>query len=64
VYLWKNGKTSDLTVLVASSYPKLQLTSVGGIDDKGEIAGQACKLVAGSCPSSNATLVTFLAIPR
>jgi uncharacterized membrane protein len=61
VYLWKNGTITDLTMLVASSYPKLALTSVGGINDKGEIAGQACKLVAGSCPSSNATLVTFVA---
>jgi probable HAF family extracellular repeat protein len=64
VYLWQNGKMTDLTKLVASAYPALALVSVGGINDRGEIAGQACELVSGSCPSSGAAYVTFLAIPQ
>ena len=64
VYLWDHGKTTDITALLAKSYPKLQLVSVGGINDRGVIAGQACELVGGSCPSSNATYVTFVATPR
>ncbi|HEY1975275.1 MAG TPA: hypothetical protein VGG89_01850 [Candidatus Baltobacteraceae bacterium] len=64
VYLWKNRKMTDLTKLVAAAYPKWALVSVGGINDAGQIAGQACKLVKGACPASNATLATFLATPR
>jgi probable HAF family extracellular repeat protein len=63
VYLWQNGAMTDLTELVEQSYPQLELVSVGGIDDSGQIAGQACELVSGSCPSSGATYVTFLATP-
>jgi uncharacterized membrane protein len=64
VYIWENGSMTDLTKLVLETYPQLQLVSVGGINDRGEIAGQACQLVSGSCPSSNATFVTFLAVPN
>ncbi len=64
VYLWKNGKMTDFTKLVAAAYPNLAMVSVGGINDAGQIAGQACKLVSGSCPSSNPTLVAFLATPN
>jgi uncharacterized membrane protein len=64
VYLWKDGKMTDFTKLVATAYPKLAIVSVGGINDAGQIAGQACKLVRGACPSSNPTLVTFLATPN
>jgi uncharacterized membrane protein len=64
VYLWQNNKLTDLTKLLATAYPRLALISVGGINDRGEIAGQACELVSGSCPSSNPTDVTFLAIPK
>jgi hypothetical protein len=55
---------TDLTKLVAQSYPLLRLVSIGGINDRGEIAGQACELVSGTCPSSGATFVTFLAVPN
>ena len=55
---------TDFTKLVLEAYPQLQLVSVGGINDRGEIAGQACELVSGSCPSSGATYVTFLATPN
>ena len=64
VYVWQNGTMTDLTKLVLESYSRLRLVSVGGINDRGEIDGQACQLVSGNCPSSNPTLVTFLAIPR
>jgi probable HAF family extracellular repeat protein len=64
VYVWQNGTMTDLTKLVLQSYPQLRLVSVGGINNRGEIAGQACKLVRGVCPSSGAKLVTFLATPN
>jgi probable HAF family extracellular repeat protein len=64
VYIWQNGMMTDLTKLVLQSYPELKLVSVGGINDSGQIAGQACELVSGSCPSSGATFVTFLATPK
>ncbi len=64
VYLWQNGTLTDLTKLVLQSYPQLELVSVGGINDRGEIAGQACQLVSGQCPATGATFVTFLAVPN
>lgn len=64
VYVWQAGTMTDLTKLVLQSYPQLKLVSVGGINDRGEIAGQACELVSGVCPASGATLVTFLATPN
>lgn len=64
VFVWQNGMMTDFTQLVLQSYPQLEPVSVGGINDSGEIAGQACQLVSGVCPSSNATFVTFLAMPN
>ncbi|MGO9949649.1 MAG: hypothetical protein ACLPWG_22745 [Steroidobacteraceae bacterium] len=64
VYVWQHGMMTDITKLLLESYPTLQVLSVGGIDDKGEIAGQACELVSGTCPTSNPTLVTVLAVPN
>ncbi len=64
VYLWQNGSLIDLTQLVLQAYPQLELVSVGGINDRGEISGQACQLVSGACPATNPTLVTFLAVPN
>jgi probable HAF family extracellular repeat protein len=64
VYIWQNGMMTDLTKVVLQSYPQLELVSVGGINDSGQVAGQACQLVSGACPSSEATLVTFLATPN
>jgi probable HAF family extracellular repeat protein len=63
VFVWQRGEMTNLTDLVLASYPQIQLVSVGGINDRGEIAGQACALVNGACPPT-ATLVTFLAIPQ
>lgn len=64
VYVWQNGTMTDITQLVLQTYPQLRLVSVGGINDSGQIAGQACELVSGVCPSSGATYVTFLATPN
>jgi len=64
VYVWQNGTMTDLTDLVLQLYPQLELVSVGGIDDRGQIAGQACRLISGTCPASGATYVTFLATPN
>ncbi len=64
VYVWQNDTITDLTNAVLQSYPQLELVSVGGINDRGEIAGQACQLVSGKCPTSGATFVTFLAVPN
>jgi uncharacterized membrane protein len=64
VYLWQNGTMTDLTKLLLQTYPQVQLVSVGGINDKGEVAGQGCELVSGSCPSSGATYVTVLIKPN
>ncbi|MBV8724630.1 MAG: hypothetical protein JO078_11595 [Candidatus Eremiobacteraeota bacterium] len=64
VFLWQNGRMTDFTKIVEAAYPNLEPVSVGGINDRGEIAGQACELVSGSCPSSGATFVTFLAAPN
>jgi uncharacterized membrane protein len=64
VYVWQDGMLTDITKLVLQTYPSLKPISVGGINDRGEIAGQACQLVSGNCPSSGATLVTFLAVPN
>ncbi len=63
VYLWQNGTLTDLTKLVSQSSSQLKLVSVGGIDDTGKIAGQACELVGGTCPSSGATFVAVLLTP-
>jgi uncharacterized membrane protein len=64
VYVWQNGMLTDFTQLVMQSYPQLEPVSVGGINDSGQIAGQACELVSGACPPSGATYVTFLATPN
>jgi probable HAF family extracellular repeat protein len=63
VFVWRNGMMTDITQLVLQNYPQLRLVSVGGINDSGQIAGQACQLVSGQCPSSGATFVAFLATP-
>jgi uncharacterized membrane protein len=64
VFLWQNGTMTDFTQLVLQSYPQLEPVSVGGINDRGEIAGQACELISGVCPATGATFVTFLAVPN
>jgi hypothetical protein len=63
VYLWQNGSMTDLTAALLQASPSLELISVGGIDDDGLIAGQACVLVGSACPSSGATFDAVLVTP-
>jgi uncharacterized membrane protein len=60
VYVWQNGSMTDVTKVVLRKDPQLRLVSVGGINDRGQIAGQACELVSGTCPASNPTFVAVL----
>jgi probable HAF family extracellular repeat protein len=64
VYLWQSGTMTDLTELLLESYPQVELVSVGGVNDSGQIAGQGCELVSGTCPPSGATYVTVLVTPN
>lgn len=64
IFTWQNGTMTDLTLALLNADPDVRAVSVGGINDSGQIAGQACVLVSGACPSSGATFVTFLATPN
>jgi probable HAF family extracellular repeat protein len=55
VFLWQNGVMTDLNALIPADSP-LYLTYGGGINDRGEIAGQAFNQNTGDTPA-------FLAIP-
>jgi probable HAF family extracellular repeat protein len=54
-FLWENGLMTDLNALISPDSP-LYLTYGGGINDRGEIAGQAFDPNTGDTPA-------FLAIP-
>jgi len=54
-FLWENGVMTDLNALIPHNSP-LYLTFGGGINDRGEIAGQAFDQNTGDTPA-------FLAIP-
>ncbi len=60
-FLYENGKMMDLNTLLPSGSPLLLLFA-GGINDRGEITGQACVIVDGGCPAGNET-PAFLAVP-
>jgi probable HAF family extracellular repeat protein len=55
VFLWQNGVMTDLNALIPPDSP-LYLTYGGGINDRGEIAGQSFNQNTGDTPA-------FLAIP-
>jgi hypothetical protein len=57
------GSLTDLTKMLATADPQLRLVSVGGINDRGEIPGQACEPVGSSCPSPNPVFVAALVVP-
>ncbi len=61
-WVWQNGVMTDLNSLVSSGSPLL-LLAADGINDRGEITGQACVIADGGCPAGNDT-PAFLAIPR
>lgn len=58
-FLWQDGVMTDLNTLIPSGSP-LSLISTGGINDRGEITGQACVVSKGACTSETPA---FLAIP-
>jgi probable HAF family extracellular repeat protein len=55
--IWQNGKIADLNTLVPAGSPLLVYAN--DINERGEIAGQACVVVDGVCVTTSA----FLAIP-
>jgi len=61
-FLYENGEMTDLNSLVPSGSPLLLLFA-GGINNRGEITGQACVIADGGCPAGNGT-PAFLAIPK
>jgi probable HAF family extracellular repeat protein len=60
-FIYENGKLRDLNSLIPNNSP-LMLLEGGGINDRGEITGQACVIADGNCPAGNNT-PAFLAIP-
>lgn len=60
-FIYENGKMTDLNSLIPSDSPLL-LVEGGGINDRGEITGQACVIADGNCPLGNNT-PAYLAIP-
>jgi len=59
VFLWQKGTMFDLNTLLQPGAP-LYLLQTGDINDRGEITGLACVLVAGACGKD---IHTFVAIP-
>lgn len=60
-FLYEDGKLTDLNSLIPSDSPLLLLEG-GGINDRGEITGQACVIADGGCPAGSNT-PAYLAIP-
>ncbi|MGA7854144.1 MAG: hypothetical protein WCA15_12530 [Candidatus Acidiferrales bacterium] len=61
-FIYENGKMWDLNSLIAHDSP-LFLIGANGINDRGEITGEACIVVDGGCPLGN-NIPAFLAVPR
>jgi probable HAF family extracellular repeat protein len=61
-FIYENGKMQDLNSMIPTNSPLL-LIEGGGINDRGEITGQACVIVDGGCPLGN-NIPAFLAIPK
>lgn len=60
-FLYENGKMIDLNTLIPSN-PPLLLLAANGINERGEITGQACVIADGGCPAG-ADTPAFLALP-
>jgi probable HAF family extracellular repeat protein len=60
-FIYENGKMFDLNSFVPKS-SALLLIAANGINEKGEITGQACVISDGACPLG-ANIPAFLAIP-
>jgi probable HAF family extracellular repeat protein len=61
-FLWQSGALYDLNTLVQPNAP-LYLVATGDINDRGEITGIGCVVVAGSCGSVTHTFIAILS-PR
>jgi probable HAF family extracellular repeat protein len=61
-FIYLDGKMFDLNALIPKSSPLL-LIAANGINEKGEITGQACIVSDGGCPLG-ANIPAFLAVPR
>jgi probable HAF family extracellular repeat protein len=65
-FVWENGKATDLNALVSGD-AGVYLLYAEGIDDSGDITGQACTFVDNACvlpPSPSSPTPTFLAVPQ
>jgi probable HAF family extracellular repeat protein len=60
-FLYEHGKMIDLNSLIPHDSPLL-LLAANGINDRGEITGQACVIADGGCPAG-ADTPAFLALP-
>ena len=58
-FLWQNGTLYDLNTLVQPNAP-LYLVATGDINDRGEITGVGCVVVAGACGSVAHTFVAIV----
>ncbi|MGA7554662.1 MAG: hypothetical protein WBW54_13010 [Candidatus Acidiferrales bacterium] len=61
-FIYENDKMWDLNGLIAHDSP-LFLIVANGINDRGEITGEACIVVDGGCPLGN-NIPAFLTIPK
>jgi probable HAF family extracellular repeat protein len=61
-FIYENGKMWNLNGLIPHD-SSLFLIAANGINDRGEITGQACVIVDGGCPLGN-NIPAFLAIPK
>jgi probable HAF family extracellular repeat protein len=60
-FIYENNKLTDLNVLMPKNSPLL-LIGANGINELGEITGQACIVADGGCPLGN-NIPAFLAVP-
>jgi probable HAF family extracellular repeat protein len=60
-FIYENGKMTDLNKLIPRDSPLL-LLAANGINDRGEITGQACVIADGGCPAG-ADTPAFLVVP-
>jgi probable HAF family extracellular repeat protein len=61
-FIYENNKLRDLNALMPKGSPLL-LIGANGINERGEITGQACIIADGGCPLGN-NIPAFLAIPK
>jgi probable HAF family extracellular repeat protein len=60
-FIYENGKMTDLNTLMPKNSPML-LIEATGINESGEITGEACIIVDGGCPLGN-NIPAYLAVP-